>query len=83
MGKADAERFGGEAEELAVSIETPRAAGAFDLQSGLVRPVEELVIDSALVVPVCQRQRLGAVPLQLHDRDRAVREDPANAGTWS
>jgi hypothetical protein len=77
----DAQSLRGETEELGVRVEAPGAARLLDLEPRLVRAVEELVIDAALVVAVGERQRLRAVPLLGDDGDRAVREDTAHAGT--
>jgi len=76
-------RHPGETEELAIGVEAPGTALVLDLECGLIRAVEELVVDFAGVVAVGERKRLRAVPLDLHNRDRPIRQNAAHTSAWS
>ena len=75
MRQPDAVRFGDEAEECAVTVETPGATLFDDFDPGLVVPVEEPVGDSSGGVLVGELQGGGAEPLDADDGHQGVGED--------
>jgi hypothetical protein len=74
VGETDSQSLRDQAEELSVAVERPSGAGGFDLQPGLVVPVEELVTDVPLVVTVGERNRRAAVPGCLNDGNGTIGE---------
>lgn len=81
MREPDPERLRRQTEELTVGVEAPRPPGLFDLKRRLIRPIQQLVVDAA-VVAIGERQRLGAMPFGLNDRDRPIWEDAPNTYSW-
>jgi hypothetical protein len=67
-----------EAERGAVAVEAPRAALLDYFESSLVMPVEDLVSDAPRGVAIDERQRIGAVPLDVHDCNQGIGQDAAN-----
>ena len=68
-----------EAERGAVAVEAPRAALLDYFESSLVMPVEDLVSDPSGRVAVDEGQRVGPVPLHVHDGHSGVGNDSADA----
>ena len=80
MGESDALRLGNEPEERAIAVETPRAAALNHFEARLVVAEEQLVGDASGGVLVGELDGVGAVPLDVDDRDQPVRRDAADAG---
>jgi hypothetical protein len=69
-----------ESEETPVGVEAPWPARYLDLKAGLVRTIQEFVIDLPGVLAVREGHGLSAVPLDLYNRDRPVRKHAPHAG---
>ncbi len=80
VGQADAVGLGDEAEQPAVGVEAPGAAGGDDLERRLLIAVDELVAGVAGRVLVGQLDGGGAVLMDIDDRDQAVGEDAPDRG---
>ena len=77
MRKTDTMRLGHQPKERAVAVETPRAPLIDQGESGFVGAEEQLVGDSPIGIAVDQRDCIGAMPLNAHDRDRRIGKDAA------
>jgi hypothetical protein len=67
VGEADALRFGNQAEECAITVETPGSPDLHDFEPWFVVAIEELIGDFPGRRLVSQLQRLGAKPLDADD----------------
>ena len=45
-------------------------------------PIKDFLIDASPGIAVYKRERVGAMPFDIDDRDGAVGHDPANRGVW-
>ena len=78
VGKANALRFGYEAEQRPVAIETPGAAPFDRINFRFVLAKQESAVHPAGRVPVGERQGFGAVWFHLHHSNRLAGENPVN-----
>jgi hypothetical protein len=80
MSKANAMRFGDEAEQMAVTVETPWATVLHYLEAGLIMTVNEFVCYATSRSLVREFERLRAKPLNADHRDELVREYTPDGG---
>jgi hypothetical protein len=71
-------RFGHQPEQTPIAAETPHAPGVYNLQRGLVVPVQELRARLAVGTFVDQLNGMCAVPLHVDDGHRLMRNDSLN-----
>ena len=75
MREPDAMRLGDGAVRIAFAVEAPGPPLFSDVQTGLVGPVQDLVVHTAGGVLECQFQRVVAVPLDADHGDQGLGED--------
>ena len=68
-------RFGNQAEEGTISVETPWTSLFNNFKPGFVMTVKQLICDTSCCILVSKLKRFRTVPLHIHDRDYAVRQD--------
>lgn len=79
VGEADAQSLRGQPEEVPVAVEGEGRARGRQFEAGLVVPEDELLTDPPVAVPIGEGGRLGAVPGELDDLDRAVGDQASDA----
>jgi len=80
VGEADAQRLGNQAEQFAVGVEGPGAAGGGDLERWLAVAEEQLAAQPALGIAVDQLEGGGAVPGHVDHGDEPVGQHAPHRG---
>ena len=75
MGQVDALGFRDQAKHLPVAIETPRPTSFADFQAGFAITIKEHHAGLPGRVLVRKLDSRGTVPLDIHNRDQAIRQD--------
>ncbi len=78
MGELDPVRLRNEAESGAIAVEAPGPTVLDNLEPCLIVSVKNLAGELSDRCLVGQIERLGAIPLDAHDRDDAVRHNTTN-----
>ncbi len=78
MGQSNAVRLRDQTEQSAVAVEAPRPAVLDDRETWFVFAIEQDAGTGALGCLVIQRDDIGAIPLDAHDRREAVAYDAAD-----